>query len=712
MKRRQLLQFTGATLATLGLNQWEIRHDGLKYAKTLAQETSRKRALLIGINEYPGSIRGEWLPLRGAVTDVMLQQELLTKRFGFHPSNIILLKDGQAERNAILAAFKDLIQWAKPGDVVVIHFSGHGSTIHDPHHIFQDGFSGTIVPVDSPLPPQGGAVNDISSGTLFLLMSALQTENVTVILDSCYSGGGVRGNLVFRSRRGQAELTQEGTGLQLSVSQGELNYQREWLSRLKLSESDWITQRKKRIAKGVTLLATQRDQKAADVVFAGDAYAGAFTYSLTRHLWEITDRSVVTTVMSNVKAKTEHLVNALPSSDIRQTPTWEVTTGNDQKPIYFTPSDRVPADAVITQVNGNQVKVLLTTDPQTIEAFGKGATLKLVDRQGQEVGIVELESRQQLIAQGRLKRSTNQKITSGMRLQEQIRAVPKTIKLNIGLDESLQSERTTVTTLLNAMPRVEAVSLLKHEIHYILGRVTAENRKRWQSTELSFQGIGLFSRGLEPIPGSFGQPNETISDAIARLTPKLRSLLAARILRLMLNAESSKLKVSAAIQSGDSTLVGQAFTIRGGSTRSSIQPAPTLTIGQGFRVIVQNQDVRDLYVAIVLASPEGELLIASPQTDDSAAGLLEARQEMQIEVERITPPAGVGEVLVIASTTPLKAALRTLRLITSNDRTSEVMTDLLDGLDTTRSHSTSGVSQVRTSDIAALSMTFDIIAEG
>jgi hypothetical protein len=296
----------------------------------------------------------------------------------------------------------------------------------------------------------------------------------------------------------------------------------------------------------------------------------------------------------HVIAKTDHFVKALPSSDIQQTPTWEVTTGNDQKPIYFTPSDRVPADAVITQVNGNQVKVLLTTDPQTIEAFGKGATLKLVDQQGQEVGIVELESRQQLIAQGTLKRSTNQRITSGMRLQEQIRAVPKTIKLSIGLDESLQSERTTVATLLNAMPRVEAVSLLKHEIHYILGRVTAENRKRWQNTELSFQDIGLFSQGLEPIPGSFGQPNETISDAIARLTPKLRSLLAARILRLMLNAESSTLKVSAAIQSGDSTLVGQAFTIRGGSTRSSIQPAPTLTIGQGFRVIVQNQDVRDL----------------------------------------------------------------------------------------------------------------------
>lgn len=59
----------------------------------------------------------------------------------------------------------------------------------------------------------------------------------------------------------------------------------------------------------------------------------------------------------------------------------------------------------------------------------------------------------------------------------------------------------------------------------------------------------------------------------------------------------------------------------------------------------------------MLASPEGELLIASPQTDDSAAGLLEARQEMQIEVERITLPAGVGEVLVIASTTPLSPLL-------------------------------------------------------
>lgn len=53
---------------------------GNKYAKVLAQNTPRKLALLVGINQYPGA-----LELQGCVNDVKLQQELLIHRFGFNP---------------------------------------------------------------------------------------------------------------------------------------------------------------------------------------------------------------------------------------------------------------------------------------------------------------------------------------------------------------------------------------------------------------------------------------------------------------------------------------------------------------------------------------------------------------------------------------------------------------------------------------------------
>lgn len=67
------------------------------------------------------------------------------------------------------------------------------------------GLNGTNVPVDSTLPPNypnvGGEVNDIMGHTLFVLMSAIKTENFTAILDSFFSGLATR-NFKVRSREG------------------------------------------------------------------------------------------------------------------------------------------------------------------------------------------------------------------------------------------------------------------------------------------------------------------------------------------------------------------------------------------------------------------------------------------------------------------------------------------------------------------------------
>lgn len=84
----------------------------------------------------------------------------------------------------------------------MFHFSGHGSLVLDKERDTADGLNGTLVPHDASLPPNGGVVKDIMGHTLFLLMYALPTENVTVVLDCCYSGGSKRGNFAVRSRNG------------------------------------------------------------------------------------------------------------------------------------------------------------------------------------------------------------------------------------------------------------------------------------------------------------------------------------------------------------------------------------------------------------------------------------------------------------------------------------------------------------------------------
>ena len=131
IKRRHFLQCSTATLASLGLNTLNLRRQVHRYGRALAQPTCRKRALLIGINDYAGQLR----TLKGCVPDVDLQKELLMHRVGFIESDILTLKNEAATRNNILNAFRDhLINACGEGDVAVFHFSGHGRRVSDRSH--------------------------------------------------------------------------------------------------------------------------------------------------------------------------------------------------------------------------------------------------------------------------------------------------------------------------------------------------------------------------------------------------------------------------------------------------------------------------------------------------------------------------------------------------------------------------------------------------
>jgi hypothetical protein len=314
ISRRRFCQFAGTTLATLGFSQLNIQRQAERYGKVLAQSTSRKLALLVGINQYPSPNS-----LGGCVNDVELQRHLLIHRFGFNPQDIYTLKDEKATRSGILEAFEEhLIKQAKPGDVVMYHYSGHGSRILDPDPVIvssnrdNSGLSGTFVPIDSRLPAgfpnQGGVVQDIMGHTLFLLMSAVQSENFTAVLDSCYSGGATRPEYRIRAREG---------GSKLQISPFEKDYQEKWLSRLKLSRPEFIKRYRAGVAKGVVLAATNPEQTAIDAQLNGFV-AGAFTYSLTQYLWQQT---------STVENAIAYAVQNLPKK-YNQTPRYEVKLGS------------------------------------------------------------------------------------------------------------------------------------------------------------------------------------------------------------------------------------------------------------------------------------------------------------------------------------------------------------------------------------------------
>jgi hypothetical protein len=376
ISRRHFFQFAGSTLATLGLSQLNIQQAN-RYGKVLAQGTPRKLALLVGINEYSAQ------PLRGCVNDMELQRQLLIHRFGFNPKDIHTLTDGQATRQGILEAFEEyLIRQAKPGDVVVYHYSGHGSRVIDPNPIVvepgsKDGLNGTFVPINSSLPSeQGGVVEDIMGHTLFLLMLALKSENFTAVLDSCYSGGATR-DIRVRARDNQ--------GKKVQISPAEKSYQDQWLSRLNLSREDFVKLYRKGVAKGVVLAATDPNEKAIDMPWNG-FYVGAFTYLLTQYLWQQT---------STPEKAITYAVENIPK-DFEQTPLTEVkvNSGYEKQPIYFTNTSNPAADAVITEVKGNQVKLWLGgVNPAAMKTVRQGKVFTTVGAKESSSGRVTLESR-------------------------------------------------------------------------------------------------------------------------------------------------------------------------------------------------------------------------------------------------------------------------------------------------------------------------------
>jgi hypothetical protein len=740
IKSRQFLQFAGSTLATLGISQLEFHQKGDALGRVLAQSTPRKLALLVGINNYSD------IPLQGCVTDVKLQEQLLIHRFGFNPTDIHVLTDEQASRQGILTAFEEhLIKQARPGDVVVFHFSGHGSQVKDPDcDSPPDCLNSTFVPIDSSPPDglssQGGTVQHIMGHTLFLLMYALQTENVTVVLDSCHSGGGTRGNFRIRSRQG---------GSQFQPADAEQAYQQQWISRLNLSPDEFKRKRRQGIAKGVVIAATRPDQLAADATFDGFS-AGAFTYLMTQYLWQQPGSASFARVMPDIARSTTRI------SSTEQEPLIEVEPGKnyDKSPVYFINKQTPPAEAVITKIQGNQADLWLGgLDPDSLAAFQAGAILSALDSQGREQGRVRLESRDGLEGKAVLLDAA----PPGAFLQERSRSIPPNLSLKIGLDPSLGSEATDAKQALTAIARIEALPLQKQEVHYIFGRMTPAYRQQLQSNRATtlpeIGSLGLFSPGLELVPGSFGTANETVTAAISRLQAKLNSLLAARIVKTVLNTNSSRLNVVASMQlENRPQMIAESFTIRSGgfaqdtSTSPPTPPVPLdsrkIPLKTAVQIQVTNKETSDLYVSVLVIDPTGEISVVFPNqwvTADEIT-LVKAGQTLKIPdpnkdkfVLKTQEPKGVAEVLVLASRTPLRQALQSLRNIVATrpespagsrggpvtlqeNEAGQVIDDLLNditvGTRGSARSSTSGRSitrQVETNQLAALSITFEVI---
>ena len=664
IKRRQFLQFGGSAIAAMGMSQFDLTKLGDRYAQVLAQSTPRKLALLIGANAYTDA------PLYGCVTDTELQYQLLVNRFGFNPKDILVVNDNTAikpTREGILQSFEEhLIKQAKAGDVIVFHYSGHGSRVKDLDTA--DGLNSTFVPIDRTVKQVGNnfEVSDIMGRTLFLLMSAIKTDNFTAVLDSCHSGGGKRGNSRIRAIRGGGEAL---------PSQMELEYQKQWLGKLNLSPEEFKL-RRLAIAKGTVIASANRSQFAIDAEFSG-FQAGVFTYYMTKYLWQQTGKTYLTSAIADISLRTTRDHDQDPEVECKTT--CKAGDTNNKALFYDLPSAVPSAEAAIIKVEGKQATFWMGGIDAN-NALGKDSIFAIVDKKdGKSLATLRLDERNGLTAKGTFIDGDPSAIKEGALLREEVRGIPNDLSLNIGIDPSLGNVA-NIQKALQGINRIKTVELGTGEVDFILGKVEESDRPKLQRSLTNvpaLASIGLFSTSKErAIDDSFGIAGESPEVAIGRLKSKFKLLLASKVLQSLLNPRSSKLNVQVNIhpvgRAGET--FGRSSTSRSSNTvaTKAIDFSQKVKPGTNLQVSIKNSEKQDLYVGVLAIGSSGDLTLLYPLDFSAAedAALLKSGDTLQVPRAgrdkfdfEVQGPTGTFDVLVLASVQPLRNALKGLNKI-------------------------------------------------
>ncbi len=142
-----------------------------------------KRAVLIGINRYqiPGA------DLRGCVNDVKNLSSVLTRFYGFPKGNITVVTDYRATKKAMEAAIQRLVAKTRRGDVLLLHYSGHGSNVPDNNGDEADNRDEILCPTNL---DWHDPFRDDWLRTEFDKLPA--GVSLTVLMDCCHSGTNTR----------------------------------------------------------------------------------------------------------------------------------------------------------------------------------------------------------------------------------------------------------------------------------------------------------------------------------------------------------------------------------------------------------------------------------------------------------------------------------------------------------------------------------------
>ena len=151
----------------------------------------KRNALLVGISTY-GDNTG-WKNIHGA-NDVDLMKSVLN---GF---SIRELKNANATYDNIIKELNNLSKKTKEGDIVYIHFSGHGQPFEDINGDEQDGWDESFIPLDAHLYYEQNVysgnkhlTDDILNTYLIKIRKKIGEHGILyVTIDACHAGNSYR----------------------------------------------------------------------------------------------------------------------------------------------------------------------------------------------------------------------------------------------------------------------------------------------------------------------------------------------------------------------------------------------------------------------------------------------------------------------------------------------------------------------------------------
>ena len=161
---------------------------------SLSVSAQTKRALVIGLGEQQDKA---WNKINGD-KDVPLVQAML-KNAGF--KSVMTLVNRQATKAGVVWAFKRMTASCKHGDVVYIHYSGHGQQMTDVHNDEKDGLDECWIPYDAYRKANATYHGEkhLTDDELNVYLNAIRNKigakgKLLVVIDACHSGDSTRGD--------------------------------------------------------------------------------------------------------------------------------------------------------------------------------------------------------------------------------------------------------------------------------------------------------------------------------------------------------------------------------------------------------------------------------------------------------------------------------------------------------------------------------------